>query len=177
VARTIDQWIDQLAKSLKQIPEDQRRAKAEELVRGVRIFQANAPRSGKRLRSGAARGYPALVRSIKTDSPEGALYTEHPGADIQDKGGVVRPLRGRFLVIPVARGWFSRAGKDTVTLPISGGRRVVLSEGKARRLLAILVPFVTIKATQWATKSAAETARGSEDRIADHVLRDEVRGG
>lgn len=174
MARTIDQWVDSLARGLTLVPAEMRQAKAAELVHGTQVFQRNAPRGRKRLQSGKARGYPALYRSILTDRTEGALYTQHPGAELLEHGGIVRPLRGRFLRISLRAGG---AAAGTVTIPLSGGRRAVMSGGRASRLLAILVPFVAIRARRWISRSLAETTRGADERIADQVLRGEVTGG
>ena len=98
------------------------------------------------------------------------VYTDHPAADLLETGGVVRPTRSAFLVVPIKGAtWpFGKAGFFT-TRPRDGRERVVLHR-RRRGVFAVFKRFVIMRPTGWQAKSREEIGRGEPDRIADTVL-------
>lgn len=176
MARTLDQWVADTARSLRQVPEDVRGAAARQLVRGVQELQRFAPRrQGPKLKR-----TPSLYRSIKMDRQGLSVYTDHPGAQLLEYGGRVTPKRGKFLLVPLKRS-FLASGRQFFTLPERNGVRVVVEQRPGKRRLgppaALLLRRVFIRARRWVSRAVETAERGAVERIASQVLAAEQREG
>lgn len=177
MARTLDQWVTEVQATLAHVPAEMRRARAEELTRSVRAIQKTAPRGKWRRIPG--RGYAALFRSILVDAGAKTpnVYTDHPAATALEDGGIVRPLRGSWLLVRL-RGGGSTPLRGMVALRTGSGSLVLVRKKRMQSgVVAILLRSVRIDPTRWVTRGVDAQQRGSEKRIADRVLGAEGRNG
>jgi hypothetical protein len=163
MARSLEQWVDSVAKQLRNVPEDMRKATALQLVKGVQELQRTAPR---RQRPKLVRRGPALYHSIKMERQALHVYTDHPGAEILDRGGVIKP-RGQFLLVPLTRA--AIAVGQTITVPGRNGSRVVLPKGGGKPL-GLLLRRVFIRPRKWITRGIEVAEQGADERIANAIL-------
>lgn len=169
--RTVEQWVEATARSLKHVPEDMRKGAARQLVRGVQELQRSAPRrNGPRL----VRRGPALYHSIKMSRKGLHVFTDHPGAELLERGGKITPTRGRYLIVPLRRAYVA-GGREFFALPERNGARVVLQQGGRGAPVALLLRHVFVRARRWISRGVDVAERGATERMADAVLPEEQR--
>lgn len=183
MARSLSDFIDAELKKLRRVHANIERAKAEELVYAVQVYQKHAPRGKWKKRR--RPGHVSLFRSIKINAKSRTpyVYSDHPGTDVLDEGGVVRS-GGRWMPVPI-KGRTIPFGKSRyLALPERKGQRIIVrrSELRSRRgrersekgtltIYGVFKRRVVIPRTGWQGRAYDETIRARRDEvIADKIL-------
>jgi len=139
-----------------------------------------APRHGAQGLAGSTdawwldRGMPLAAIGVPANSPAAAY------AAILERGGTIRPRRGRALAIPVspeAERYASPRDQPDLFLLRRPGKRPLLCEQVGRRLVVhwVLVSQVTIEARHWLRRGVAEAAdemaRSGQSVLDEYVRR------
>lgn len=102
-----EQWADRMAEVLEGMPRTHRRA----LERVAEVEQRTARVAVSRVTGRMRRSVTARVaRRARLDTV--VLASDHPGAEVQNRGGTVRPERAHRLAVPIGAARQVRGGPE-----------------------------------------------------------------
>jgi len=146
------------------------------------VLRAAMDREGAETLSAVERAAPKrtgrLSRSFRLRSRgrDREVTSDHPGALFIASGGSIRALNGSGLVFGLRPGYTPGAA-GYVTLPSSGGARVIVSADRAGdRIVALHVREVRQRGSQYLRRAAVVERRAGPSRLAQRVASHLVGG-